>query len=260
MRRSSLGLLVLAFASGCGSGARPSGDSVLRVAIHTEPQTWNRLLASDRVSHVVADQLHEPLVRLNPETQELEPALAESWEFSEDGTRLTFHLRRGVRFSDGDPFGAEDVDFTFRALYEPSTASPLVETAQIDGKPFGVELVDETTVAFVLPRRTAVVERVFDSIAILPSHLLDASLRRKTMPPTPVSAPRSRASSGSGPSFSGSTSPGSESSSNGIRITGNARTTAAGFLGSIVWFSRSCPTRTPGSSAFARARWTFSSS
>ncbi len=181
MRPSSLGLLTLAFASGCTPRVEPTEDAVLRVAIHAEPQTWNRLLASDRVSHVIADQLHEPLLRLNPETQDLEPALAESWEFSEDGTRLTFHLRKGVRFCDGDPFGAEDVVFTFRALYEPSSASPLVETAQIDGEPLGVELVDEATVAFVLPRRTAVVERIFDSVGILPAHVLGASLERKSL-------------------------------------------------------------------------------
>lgn len=182
MRKRWTGVFVgLALSAACQPSQRPREDAVLRVAIHTEPQTWNRLLASDRVSHVIADQLHEPLLKLNPETQEVEPALAESWEFSEEGRRLVFHLRRGVRFSDGDPFGAEDVAFTFRALYEPSTASPLVETALVDGKPFGVEVIDETTVAFTLPRRTATVERVFDSISILPSHALVKSLERKTL-------------------------------------------------------------------------------
>ncbi len=176
-----VGLAFLAGSAGCRPSVPPTKDAILRVAIHTEPQTWNQLLASDRVSYMIADQLHEPLIRLNPETQEMEPALAESWEFSEDGTRLVFHLRKGVCFSDGDPFGAEDVAFTFEALYESSTGSPLVASAQIDGKPFGVEVVDETTVAFTLPRRTSTVERVFDSLAILPSHLLEESLRRRTL-------------------------------------------------------------------------------
>jgi peptide/nickel transport system substrate-binding protein len=175
------GLFVaLALSFGCRRAELPPDDAVLRVAIHAEPHTWNRLLATDRVTHVITDQLHEPLLRLNPETQKMEPALAESWEFSPDGTRLLFHLRQGVRFSDGDPFGAEDVAFTFASLYHPANGSPLVETAQIDGKPFGVEVIDESTVAFTLPRRTATVERIFDSLAILPSHLLKASLERGT--------------------------------------------------------------------------------
>ncbi len=182
MRKRWSGLFVaLVLSVGCQPGAPRSDEAILRVAIHTEPQTWNRLLATDRVTHVVADQLHETLLRLNPESQKMEPALAESWEFSTDGTRLLFHLRKGVRFSDGDPFGAEDVAFTFEALYEPSTSSPLVETAQIDGKPLGVEVIDESTVAFTLARRTATVERIFDSLAILPSHLLKASLERGTL-------------------------------------------------------------------------------
>ena len=182
MRKRWSGLFVaLALSAGCRPSVPPTENAVLRVAIHTEPQTWNQLLASDRVSLVIADQLHEPLLRLNPETQKMEPALAESWEFSEEGTRLVFHLRKGVRFSDGDPFGAEDVAFTFKALYEPSTGSPLVETAQIDGKAFGVKVIDESTVAFTLPRRTAVVERVFDSLVILPSHVLKESLKRQTL-------------------------------------------------------------------------------
>jgi peptide/nickel transport system substrate-binding protein len=182
MRKRWIGLFVgLTLSLACRPGDRPPDDAALRVAVHTEPQTWNRLLAADRVTHLITDQLHEKLLKLNPETQKMEPALAESWEFSEDGKRLVFHLRRGVRFSDGDPFGAEDVAFTFRALYEPSTASPLVDTALVDGKPLGVEVIDETTVAFTLPRRTAVVERVFDSLAILPSHVLEKSLERKTL-------------------------------------------------------------------------------
>jgi peptide/nickel transport system substrate-binding protein len=182
MRKRWSGLFAaIALTAACRPSAPPAEDAVLRIAIHAEPQTWNRLLASDRVSHLITDQLHEPLLRLNPETQKMEPALAESWEFSEDGTSLVFHLRTGVRFSDGEPFGADDVAFTFEALYEPSTGSPLVETAQIDGKDFGVQVIDPSTVAFTLPRRTAAVERVFDSIVILPSHVLKESLNRETL-------------------------------------------------------------------------------
>jgi peptide/nickel transport system substrate-binding protein len=181
MRKRWSGLFVaLALWGACRSNAPPDEGRVLRVAIHTEPQTWNRLLASDRVTHVISDQLHEKLLRLNPETQKMEPALAESWEFSDDGKKLVFHLREGVRFSDGEPFGARDVAFTFRALYTPSVASPLVETAEIDGQPLGVEVIDDRTVAITLPRRTAVVERAFDSISILPAHLLEESLERGT--------------------------------------------------------------------------------
>ena len=127
--------------AGCTS--RPaSDDGVLRVALHREPATWNRLLAADLVTHVVSDQLHAPLIRRNHETQQMEPALAESWEFGEDGSELVFHLRRGVRFSDGAPFTGKDVAFTFRALHDPDVASPLSDTAKIDGVPLQPEIIE----------------------------------------------------------------------------------------------------------------------
>jgi peptide/nickel transport system substrate-binding protein len=185
-------LLVPWLFSGCGRERLGEGEleQVLRVAIHTEPQTWNRLLASDRVTHLVTEQIHEALVRLDPETQAVAPALAESWEFDEVGTRLVVRLRRDARFSDGERVTAEDVAFTFRALYDPEVASPLVETAEIDGEAISVEMLDEETVALVLARRTATVLRVLDSIPILPSHVLAESLDRESLPEdTGLSAP-----------------------------------------------------------------------
>ena len=154
----------------------PVAGGLLRVGIRSDPQTWNRLLATDTVSGEITDQIHAPLLRVNRKTQEVEPALAESWSFSDDGRELVLKLRAGVRFSDGTPLTAADVAFTFQALHDPEVASPLVETATVDGEPLVPEIVDPLTVRFRLPRRTAVVERIFDSIPVLPRHELQASL------------------------------------------------------------------------------------
>ena len=148
----------------------------LVVGLPAEPLTWNRLLAADLRSTTVTERIHAGLLRVNRETQEVEPELAESWSYSEDGKTLTFKLRAGVRFSDGHPFSAEDVEFTFRAIHDPEVGSPLAETAKILGEPLLAEVVDEQTVEFRLPQRTAVVERVFDSLSILPKHRLETSL------------------------------------------------------------------------------------
>jgi peptide/nickel transport system substrate-binding protein len=171
---------------GCGKAERELGDEgavdspcrggTLTVGVRGEPHTWNRILAADQVTHTVTEQLHAGLVRLNRLTQEVEPALAESWAFSEDGRELTFNLRAGVRFSDGTPFTAADVAFTFRALHDERVSSPLVETATLEGVRLTAEVVDPLRVRFRLPRRTAVVERVFDSLAILPAHRLGKAL------------------------------------------------------------------------------------
>ena len=150
----------------------------LRVGLRGEPLTWNRLLATDETTHRITEQIHSALVRVNRLTQEVEPELAASWSFSDDSRELVFKLRPDVLFSDGTPFTADDVAFTFRALHDPAVASPLVETAQVDGEPLAPEVLDPLTVRFRLPRRTAVAERIFDSIPMLPRHRLEKSLEK----------------------------------------------------------------------------------
>ncbi|HLE21846.1 MAG TPA: ABC transporter substrate-binding protein, partial [Vicinamibacteria bacterium] len=189
MRRVSMFLVLTVLAVDCRriaeepsvreslGGEAPVFSGSLRVGIRTEPQTWNRLLATDAVSGEITEQIHAPLLRVNRSTQGVEPALAESWSFSEDGRELTVKLRPHVRFSDGTPFTSDDVAFTFQALHDPAVASPLVETAVVSGEPLIPEVLDPLTVRFRLARRTAVVERIFDSIPILPRHRLEASLK-----------------------------------------------------------------------------------
>lgn len=184
-------VLITLWGSGAGCKSTPEtpgarfeagvGDGFLRVAVPREPSTWNRLLADEIVTQIVTDQIHAPLIRLNQQTQQMEPALAKSWAFSDDGTELVFQLREGTRFSDGEPFTAEDVVFTFRALHDPRVASPLRDTAEIDGEALVAEALGEMEVRFRLPRRTATVERVFDSIRILPAHRLARSLDGGTL-------------------------------------------------------------------------------
>jgi peptide/nickel transport system substrate-binding protein len=66
--------------------------------------------------------IYEPLVRTD-ENFEIVPALAESWEFSEDGTQLTFNLRQGVSFHDGSDFTAEDVIASYERILDEETGS-----------------------------------------------------------------------------------------------------------------------------------------
>ena len=65
---------------------------------------------------MVLGYLFEGLTETSWLTNEVEPALAESWEHSDDGLTWTFHLRKDVRWHDGQPFTAHDVDFTFNRI------------------------------------------------------------------------------------------------------------------------------------------------
>ncbi len=73
---------------------------------------------SDFESLMVCAQIFEPLVAFEPGTTNVVPALAESWEVSDDLLTWTFHLRKGVKFHDGTDLDAEAVAFNFERWWD----------------------------------------------------------------------------------------------------------------------------------------------
>jgi peptide/nickel transport system substrate-binding protein len=145
----------------------------LVVGQRAEPKTFNPVVATDAVSRQVLDRCHADLIHINRLTQKTEPALAESWKISPDGRVYTLHLRKGIRFSDGQPFDADDVVFSFTIYLDEKVDSPQRDLLVIDGKPLAVAKVDQYTVRFTLPKPYAAAERLFDGLAMLPKHLLE---------------------------------------------------------------------------------------
>ena len=79
-----------------------------------DPKTFNVITAQETSStDVIEDYVFEGLVSRHGVTTDFIPELARDWEISEDGTVYTFYLRRGVQWSDGVEFTADDVIFTF---------------------------------------------------------------------------------------------------------------------------------------------------
>jgi peptide/nickel transport system substrate-binding protein len=156
-----------------GPPGRPGGT--LSFAQRTEPKTLNPVLAADGGSKEIIHRLHADLVHINRQTQLTEPALAKSWKASSDGLHYTLLLRRGLRFSDGSPFNADDVVFSFRLYEDESIGSPQRDLLILQGKPIAVRKVDDFTVVFDLPAPYAAAERLFDSFAILPRQILESA-------------------------------------------------------------------------------------
>jgi peptide/nickel transport system substrate-binding protein len=154
----------------------------LVVVQRAEPRTLNPVIAADRPSNDLIRRMNADLIHINRQTQRTEPALAKSWTMSPDGRRYTITLRRGIRFSDGHPFDADDVVFSFRVYLDEKLASPQRELLTVGGKPIGVRKQDTYTVIFELAEPSAAAERLFDSIAMLPRHLLQTAYDEGRLP------------------------------------------------------------------------------
>lgn len=170
--------LLLTVSTACqGPGATPGGNSSalsrLTISKSAGPRTFNRLMSSDEQTNSITDCLMGRLIRINRQTQKPEAELAERWEMSPDGASLTCDLRKGVLFSDGRPFSADDVIFTMQVLRDPAIGSPSSDILDIDGEPVKVEKIDTHRVRFNFPAPYAGAERLLDGIPILPKHVLE---------------------------------------------------------------------------------------
>jgi peptide/nickel transport system substrate-binding protein len=148
---------------------------VLTVGQRSEPKTLNPATAADVPSREVIGRLTADLIHINRSSQQTEPALAKSWTISKDGRVFTVNLRHGLRFSDGLPFDADDVVFSFEVYLDEKLHSPQRDLLVVGGKPIAVQKINQYTVRFTLAEPYAAAERIFDSLAMMPRHLLEKS-------------------------------------------------------------------------------------
>lgn len=94
-----------------------------RFRLATNPPTLDPALSTDTTSGAVILKIHDGLVQFEPMTLDVVPAVAESWEISDDGLQYLFHLRRDVRFHNGRRLTAQDVRFSFERTLNPATRS-----------------------------------------------------------------------------------------------------------------------------------------
>ncbi len=136
------------------------------------PKTLNALVAQETSSTNLTTLMGAGLVEVNPSTFEIEPALATHWETSADRTELTFHLRRGVKFSDGEPFTADDVMFTYNDLiFNDDVITDSRDVLMVAGEPVQFEKVDDYTVKVITPEPFRPLLRVLTGY-IYPKHKL----------------------------------------------------------------------------------------
>ncbi len=146
-------------------------------AILSDPKTFNAVLSAE--SPNVFGLIYEGLITENPCTGEKEPALAESWEVSDDKLRIVFNLRKDLKWSDGQPLTADDVVFTYNELY----LNPKIPNNYRDGFRIGksgefpqIRKLNAHQIEFVIREPFAPFFDLAES-PILPAHILRNTIK-----------------------------------------------------------------------------------
>ena len=137
-----LSLLVVACGGNKSEGEKTTNEVVKDEIVYANFRDIRDLNPHNYAGELYAQNiLYEGLVKINPKG-EIIPSLAESWEISEDGKEYTFHLRKGVVFSDGEKFDANAVKANFDAIMDNKDRHGWLESVRLFNK---FEVVDENT-------------------------------------------------------------------------------------------------------------------
>ncbi len=161
--------------------ANPDQPPQLVDVILSDPKTFNFVIASDQTSSLVGAMMLEGLTKQHPITSEIEPALAESWDISDDNLEIVYTLRPNLKWSDGQPLTAEDVVFTYNQLY----LNPDIPTGMQDVLKIGesgafpqVTKINDRQVKFTVPEPFAPFLGVTGA-SIFPAHVLKETVKQK---------------------------------------------------------------------------------
>ena len=179
VRLSVILFLILLLLAGCAneqsnSGSQEKaykpaayGDIIVRGDIG-DASNLIPILASDSASHSIAGLIYNGLVKYDKDMN-IVGDLAESWDISDDGLVITFHLRKGVKWHDGKPFTAKDVLYTYQVTVDPKTPTAYAGDFLKVKK---AEVLDDYTfrVTYDKPFAPSLISW---SSAVLPRHLLE---------------------------------------------------------------------------------------
>ncbi len=156
--------------AGCFGHAMGQGGGELRFCLHNEPKTFDPLKVDDDASAAIRYLTGGVLVRMNRQTQQLEPELAQSWKVSKDGRQISFRLRSGISFSDGTAFTAEDVAYTVRQLMDPALHSATGDAFRSGAGNVEIKVASPMQISITFPAQVSGLDRLFDQVAILSEH------------------------------------------------------------------------------------------
>ena len=159
-----LSLVMAVLLSGCGfsdskdndgekTSEKDEKEKVVNLSLANDIPDLNQVLTTDGISFSVLNNLMEGLYRLD-ENNEPQPAMAESVDVSDDKLTYTFHLREGIKWSNGDPVTSDDFKYSWLRAMHPDTAGAyfnILSDYIVGGQEFADGEADETAVAIETP-------------------------------------------------------------------------------------------------------------
>lgn len=180
MIKKILTVLLCSFALfSCGGGSS-SSSSLKKISINVgeEGKTLDPQLLTDNSGGQIHSFLSEGLTKLDASLK-AEPGLAKSWDISENGLVWTFHLRDGIKWSNGDPITANDFKFAWLRALDPNTAAEYAymfyqivnaeeyNTGKAKAEDVGIKVIDDKTLEVTLKSPTP----YFDSLVAFTTYL-----------------------------------------------------------------------------------------
>jgi len=163
-------LLCSLILSACAVEA-PKDPSTLLFSLSAEPDTLNRLTATDAYEGTVNGFIFDALIERDNRTLEYKPKLATQWEVSDDKLTYTFHLRNDVKWHDGKPFTADDVIYTFQQITNEKVDAGPLRNYYKDIK--NAEKLDDYTVRFTYAIPYFKALEFVGGIPVIPKHVFD---------------------------------------------------------------------------------------
>jgi peptide/nickel transport system substrate-binding protein len=124
--------------------------------------TWERAFLGVKDFHALGRLIYDAVLRWPRDPADpIQPGMAEKWEWSADGTELTLYFRKGLKWSDGEPFTVDDVIFWWEDIEnDPNiTAAPHTEWV-VNGEPMVLEKIDDATITLKFAAPNGLAESV----------------------------------------------------------------------------------------------------